>query len=59
MKKNSGVLFKKQDNLVLYKNNSIDTFKKLFIIFYCRPKYEVMTLAMHEGVPGHHFQVSK
>ncbi|KFM58361.1 hypothetical protein X975_27171, partial [Stegodyphus mimosarum] len=22
------------------------------------PKYEVMTLAMHEGVPGHHFQIS-
>nr|WBW70121.1 venom protein [Lampona murina] len=22
------------------------------------PKYEAMTLAMHEGVPGHHFQIS-
>ncbi len=28
------------------------------LYYYYRPKYDMMTLSLHEGNPGHHLQAS-
>ncbi len=38
-------------------NDELRMYKLLRAIFY-RPKYDMMTLSLHEGNPGHHLEAS-